>query len=229
VEVPRLSICLLTYNRLEYAMTTLRSTLTNIEYSGPLLVHIADDGSSPEYRKALLDLAASFHFVEGVSVSNSERGGYGANYNLAMQSVHSHAGIILPLEDDWQLLKPLNLDELVQPFFEADWLGCIRLGYLGYTQPLVGEIQSIAGQMFLVLNPDSAEPHVWAGHPRLETRRYQREVGPWPVGLDPGTTEFEVAHRRNARQGVAWPLDIGVCGSQRDSSLFAHIGAVRAG
>lgn len=228
MEIPRLCICLLTYDRLEYAMMTLRALLTNARYSGPLLVHIADDGSSPEYRRTLLELAASFQQVEGVSVSNSERGGYGASYNLAMQTVHAMAGIILPIEDDWQLLKPLNLDALVEVFFQADWVGCIRLGYLGFTQPLGGQVVHIAGQSFLYLDPDSPEPHVWAGHPRLETRRYERDVGPWTAGLNPGATEFDVAQRRNARQGVLWPLDAGTCASQRADSLFAHIGTIQA-
>lgn len=227
-EWPRLCLLLLTFDRFEYAERTLRSTLDRLHYSGPLSVHVADDGSPGDYRERLIEIAGGYAGVQGVSVSNSERRGYGANYNLALQVVHSFADVVLPLEDDWELQRPLDLDELVRVFAEADWPGCVRLGYLGFTQPLHGTVVSLAGRLYLHLTPESPEPHVWAGHPRLETRRYQRDVGPWTEGLDPGTTEFEVAHRPAARQGVLWPLDLCLPASQHGMSLFAHIGAVPA-
>lgn len=221
---PKVCILLLTYDRLEYAERTLRSVLEHIEYPEPISVHIADDGSAPGYREALVDLAGGFSNVQGVTVTNSQRGGYGRNYNLALQVVHAFADVVLPLEDDWEILRGLLLAPLVAALQERKF-GCIRLGYVGWTQQLRGEFVVAAGQHFLALDQDSPEPHVWAGHPRLETREWQKQAGPWPEGdYDPGTTEFMVAQRPDARVGVVWPVDL----VAPRGDLFAHIGTVQA-
>lgn len=207
-----------------YAQRTLRSTLDLLRYSGPLHVHIADDGSSPEHRAHMLELAGGYPHVVTVGITNSEGRGYGASYNLATQAIHCGHEILMPLEDDWELRRELDLDPLVQALLEGP-VGCIRLGYIGYTQELRGWFTGIAGATYLVLDPDSPEPHVFAGHPRLETRAFERSVGPWPEGMAAGATEFVVAARSEARTGVAWPADL----VHPRGDLFAHIGSVKAG
>ncbi len=214
---------LLTYDRLEYAERTLRSALENILYPGGLSVHIADDGSGEQYQNRLLMLAGGYVNVHGTSVSDAQRSGYGTSYNLGLQVVHNFADIILPLEDDWDLPRPLDLEPLVMALQEGKF-GCIRLGYIGFTQPLRAEFVEAAGLKWLLLDPESAEPHVWAGHPRLETREWQRRLGPWPQGdYDPGTTEFMVAKRPESREGVVWPVDL-----VPTTGCFAHFGTVQA-
>jgi len=157
-------------------------------------------------------------------MTNAERGGYGRNYNLAMQEVHEYASIILPLEDDWELAQPLDLDPLVEDL-EAQEFGCCRLGYIGFSQDLHARFfYTQSRRMYLSLDPASPEAHVFAGHPRLETREWQRSVGPWQEGLSPGDTEFEVAHREEARQGVVWPLDL----VKSYGDVFQHIGTIRS-
>lgn len=223
---PRVTILLLTYNRIEYARKTLCSALERIDYSGLVSVHIADDGSPEGYVADLVAIAQGYPRCHGVSVSNSERHGYGANYNLALQQVHTTAEVVLPLEDDWELTKRLDLDRLVDVLMDS-WneIGCIRLGYLGWTQELRGTfVRATNGVPLIRFDPQSDEPHVWAGHPRLESVSWQRYVGPWPEGMNPGETEFAVAHRQQARTGVAWPVDL----VRPHGDLFVHIGTERA-
>jgi hypothetical protein len=225
-------LILLTYaassesERSKYARMTLESALTNLRVSGSLKVHLADDGSGPGHITALEEICKNF----GVpySITNAKRNGYGASYNLATQACHLDGNFFLMLEDDWRLIRPLDLDPLISALSEGH-ISCIRLGYLGWTQPLYGSLMKAAGMTFLAFDSESSEPHVWSGHPRLETKAFQRTVGPWPEGLDPGSTEFIVASRQETRQGgVVWPLDLGVNASQQYCSLFAHIGAVQA-
>lgn len=222
----KICICLLTYNRFEYAETTLRNTLDNIKYPDPVSVHIADDGSPGDYRQRLVDIAGGYPNVQGVTVSNSERGGYGRNVNLATQVIHLHAHCVLMLEDDWKLIRPLDLEPLVNALNADVGIDCIRLGYLSFTQAMRGELLNIAPEWnkYLLFDPKSEEPHVFAGHPRLETVAYQRRVGEWQEGLEPGMTEFVITHRPEARMGVAWPLDL----VHPRGDLFAHIGAIRS-
>lgn len=231
--LPNLVIVVFTYDRPEYAERTIRWVLSNITYSGQVSLHIADDGS-PEGQVEFLAEAAMdeaqgrpYQFA-GVTTTNAERGGYGASYNLATQVTHLRGEVFLCLEDDWELRAMLDLDALVGALMESTQIECIRLGYLSGTQQLRGEIAYAAGQTFLLLDPTSPERHVLAGHPRLETLRFQRSVGPWPEGLNAGATEFEVCGRVEAREGVAWPLDIGNSATPSGRSVFAHIGAIQA-
>lgn len=215
-----LTICLLTYNRFEYARTTLESVLKNVVYDGNMAVHIADDGSPSGY---IDDLVASMVRNVPVSWSNSERGGYGANYNLAMQTVHNLSRFVLPLEDDWELTRRLDLNRLTRDLLILGG-GCIRLGYLGFTQELRGKAVRGEEDVYLRLDANSDEPHVFAGHPRLETTEWARLVGPWPEGLGAGATEFAVSKLPTARQRVFWPMEL----VKPNGDLFAHIGTHRA-
>lgn len=228
---PRVTVLLLTYEDGERntAQATLRDALDGLHYSGPLAVHIADDGSVPGHVDALRNLAGSYGHVLDVGSTDAERHGYGRSYNLATQAVHEagYDGIVLPLEDDWSLTRPLDLDPLVETLRLPDTglgIACIRMGYLGFTQPLYGQVVHTPAGPMLRLNAHSDEPHVPSGHPRLETVTYQRAVGPWTEGLAPGATEFDWCHRPRARMGVAWPFDLGPA-SQRSDSLFVHTGA----
>lgn len=219
----KLTIILLTYDRLEYAETTLRSTLKHLKWSGELGLHIADDGSPDGYVQHLIEVAVASERLKSLSLTNAGRRGYGASYNLATQQVHCGTDLVLPLEDDWCLMRGLDADALARVFEEDASIGAIRLGYIGFTQRLRGTIRGIAGQTFLEFDPDSEERHVFAGHPRIETVAYERRVGPWPEGLDPGTTEFEVAGIRAAREGVLWPMDL-----RPHGDAYAHIGTIQA-
>lgn len=205
--------------RHEYATKTLRAVLDKLRFSGEIAVHIADDGSPNLHRQSLRKLAGGYKHVVTVGESNSERRGYGASYNLATQMIHPSSDIVLPLEDDWELTGDLDLDPLVEGLTSGAF-GCIRLGYLGFTQKLHGSLVNVGQTTYLAFDPRSPEPHVWAGHPRLETVQWQRDVGPWPEGLGPGETEFAVAHKEEARWGVGWPIYY--------AQAFAHIGTVQA-
>ena len=218
-----IGVILLTYDRMKYARTTLQSVARHLRSPEPVWLHVADDGSSQEYRDELLSLAHDL-YGDNVSVSNSERRGYGASYNAATQMVHHLADLVLPLEDDWELVRDLNVAPIAE-VLRSGLFGCVRLGYVGFTQELRGKFVVGGSLMWLALDPLSPEPHVWTGGPRLETVEWEREVGPWPEDLAAGSTEFEVAHRPAARAGVAWPVDLVL----PRGDAFVHIGSVQAG
>lgn len=223
----KVTICLLTYARTEYAKCTLQSCLDGISYSGyagKVSVHIADDGSEAAHRECLYELAGGYSNVQGVTISNSERGGYGKNVNLATQVMHSFSDYVLMLEDDWELVRSLDLDALVNVFEAEPRINCIRMGYMSFTQRVFGEVIDVANSKYFLFDPASPEPHVFAGHPRFERVSYQRQVGAWPENLAPGATEFSVAHRVPAKTGVVWPMDL----VAPRGGLFCHIGTVRS-
>src|ERR1019366_7512539 len=148
----RLCIMFLTFNRMEYAERCLRAVIENIKWSGELRVHIADDGSPLGYTEHLHTIAGGYSRVVSASYSNSARRGYGCNYNLATQCTHDYNDVILPLEDDWLLTKELDCDTIVTAFND-ERIGCVRLGYLGATQELYGELVRVSGDPYWLLDP----------------------------------------------------------------------------
>jgi glycosyltransferase involved in cell wall biosynthesis len=219
--MPAVAIVLFTYNRPDYAKATLLSLAKHLRYPGPLDLHIADDGS-PDQRQIHDLLKMAKGGFRRVTSSNSQRHGYGASYNLATQTTHLEHDYILAVEDDWTLKEDLDLLPLVLDLSrERPWMRCIRLGYIGFTQELRATFRVGDDRTYLAFDPHSPEPHVFAGHPRLETTFFEKLVGPWPEDTGAGATEFEVAHRWEARNGVVWPFFLG-------PSVFGHIGTIRA-
>ena len=208
--------------RIVYAMTTLVA-LRRLTTSEPLHFHLADDGSGAGFREEIMEHARE-HYGDNVSVSNSEGRGYGASYNLATQSVHQIADLIVPIEDDWELQRPFNLDVFAAALRARSDFKCIRMGYIGYTDILRATFFYEAGAHYLLLDPDSPEKHVFAGGPRIETREFERELGEWPEITTAGGTELEVAGRPESRQGVLWPID----SISPSGNLFAHIGTIQS-
>lgn len=224
-----IAVVFLTYNREDYAVPVLHSLAEHLRSSEPIHIHIADDGSPQSYRDNLLSIA-HYRWGDNVSITNSERRGYGANFNTATQHTHQVADVILPCEDDWLLTRPLDLDPLAAAVRTNPLTQCIRLGYLGFTQEVRGKlicagIKSDGSDVYLAFDPDSPERHIMAGHPRLESVAWEKEVGPWPEGLDPNRTEWEVCAIPAARHGVAWPMWLLTSGG---TDLFIHVGTERA-
>ncbi len=111
--------------REEYAFKTL-DALKNLSATGDeLWLHVADDGSDPEFREALMARARA-QFGDRTSISNSEGRGYGGSYNLSMQDAHRVADLVLPLEDDWELSRPFDLAPIAAAL-RADVFRCCRL------------------------------------------------------------------------------------------------------
>lgn len=207
--------------RAEYARRCFNS-LKKLKADEDFWLHIADDGSPQEFRDEIIEKARNI-YGKNTSISDSEGRGYGASYNVASQLTHQIGDIILPLEDDWEVVREFNLDVFAK-VLRAGHFSCIRMGYIGYTDTLRGTFTYYENHHFLALDEDSPEKHVFAGGPRLETVRFQRSVGLWPEGLNAGQTELEVAGQLNARKGVAWPIgDIKPIGD-----LFVHIGSLKA-
>lgn len=216
-----IAVILYTYERMAHAERTLAALFAHLKTRQNLWLHIADDGSAPEYREHLWELAG--HYCgDRRSITNSERRGYGGSYNAASWQVHQLPDVaaMLQLEDDWSLSRDLDLDPLVDVLETEPRIGCIRLGYIGYSHPLRAEFVWTREQHFLLLDSLSPSQYVFSGGPRLETIAWARRVGPWPEMQRAGEVELAVCGRLAARQGVAWPIEI----VSPRGGLFVHTG-----
>lgn len=216
----KITVMLLTYDRYEYAEKTLINFLNNVVCSDELHVHIADDGSPGDYVDKLKYAAGCYDKVKSVGATISNRRGYGGNYNLATHAIHGTSDFVFPLEDDWKLVRQLNLDGYIQDLTETKY-NAVRFGYLGWTYQQLCELVGINFRTYIHLLPDSTNQYVFSGHPRIEKVSYQRNIGLWPEGLNPGQTEINVASRMEAREGILIHLE--------NYAPFVHFGDVKSG
>lgn len=241
----RLAVEILTAHRLDYAVATARAVALNLRHDGEVRYHVADDGDDDAYIGAICDAITEAAGPQVITVSQAAGAGYGRSHNLAMQVTHQWADAVLVLEDDWILQRPLDTTPIIkmlslgghQSRDEWQWAvpapadftaRSVRLGYLGFQWPLRMDLFKTDEHLWAALDPASPEQHVAAGHPRIETVAYQRDVGPWPEGLSPGMTELGWCQTPAARAGVVWPLTIVSLTGSVSGDLFAHIGAVKS-
>lgn len=242
-ELPPLAVVIFSYEgpdarRTDYGLRTIDALRKNLVWPEPVHWLIADDGSSEEHRAQLAahlirPVEVEGHELGRLEVVNSRQGGYGASMNLARATLAQMLGpehLALLVEDDWELRRALDLEPFANLIIEREEVGCIRLGYIGYTQPLVGEfIVSIDGHQWLLLQRSSPEGYVFAGHPRLEHAGFFDDWR-WPRGMVPGDTEGLAAkyyreRKPGPRREIIWPVDFQPA-SQQGASFFGHIGSL---
>ena len=133
--------------------------------------------------------------LDGVVIvgGHSERLGYGATANKAIQAAEQVSDVLLFLEDDWELRAPLDLWPYAALLMESAEIGMVRLGVLNLD--IRGRTWAHGGLVYWKLD---REPHidgtpVFTGHPSLRHCRYHTAYGDYPIGLTPGDTELAYA------------------------------------
>jgi hypothetical protein len=212
---------MITYKRLFYAKLCLNALIDKLESHNDLALHIADNDSGGDHVQTLIDIAKKSNRFSNVTSTVAVGGGYGHNFNTAMQAIH-RGDLVLPLEDDWKLVRDFNIDPIAQAVLKED--GCVRLGYLGVLQGITGRIRKIEGDIYFEFDPKSPDQYVFTGHPRLETVAFEKRVGVWPEIFPAGDVELTVAGRPEARKNVFWPMQY----IKPSGDLFVHIGTDKA-
>lgn len=216
-----LAIVLLTYQRTEYALRTMRAAKANLRTARNVWWYVADDGSDDRHYRAVMKE------LEGCNVigSHNFRRGYGGNANMAIAAVDStDAEVTLWLEDDWELTQPLELDPYINALERSSDFAMIRLGYLNLH--MRGFTIGLEDRLYWALEhiPAIDGSPVFTGHPSLRHKRYVQKYGYYPEGFSPGQTELEYAFHYRSINGpyIAWPCDMPPYG------YFAHIGEVKS-
>jgi GT2 family glycosyltransferase len=165
-EWPPVIALIITYERTNLALQTIRSIKERLDYPN-VGFHIADDGSNPNHVPRLIsEIGGSY----AVTVSNSGRRGVGVNMNLGMAECLKRADFILWLEDDWVLPQSLDLKPCVELLHGHSDLGMIRLGRM--SPGLHGECFSAAGKYWWRLFRNHGDAYTFSGNAALRHRRF---------------------------------------------------------
>jgi hypothetical protein len=235
--------------RTKYAVEAARHLRQHVVWPEPIWWHIADDGSGPEHlaaiNRAAMEVTPYGHDIGHWTISNSEGRGYGANVNAARDFLQAEGPpeFLLCVEDDWRLVRPLDLDHMLAALRDPEMVDCgmIRLSYIAYTGQLFGLFRWAGDRQWLELRRDSEEGFIFSGNPRLEHWGFQEGFSWCDSAKElthgkgrgwPGDYELDAAWRlkqrdAGARTEVLWPVDL-LPASAGERSYFQHFGAERS-
>lgn len=211
---PAICVLLTTYKRTEYAVRTIEAVKKNLQWP-QVWWYISDDGSPPEHTHLLQQAIGSSY---NIRVFNSNRQGVGYGMNMCLSDIFASTDLVLVLEDDWELVSPLDLRPYVNLLMNQATYGMVRFGYL--SAGLTGTTVSEEGRLFWKLT-SSNDQYRFTGHPGLRHKRFHEIYGYYDEGLAPGNTELSMCGKVNAKidgPAILYPAECGAWG------FFGHIG-----
>lgn len=212
---PPVYILLTTYLRTEAAVKTVRAVKEKLVYPN-YGWYISDDGSPQDHINAIMEeIGTGYHRY----IFNSKRKGVGYGMNTCLADIWKMGvELVISLEDDWELLNPLDLVPFVRTLVDHPENGLVRFGYLA--AGALGEVVSYENQLFWNLK-NNGFTYRYTGHPHLKHKRFHDVYGYYDMGLPPGTTELSMCGKTNLKEGpnLLYPTDCATYG------FFAHIGS----
>jgi hypothetical protein len=207
--------------RVSYAIQVLDYLRHFLAYPGPIHLHIADDGSPPEYVPGLIDYARALGYPQ-VSSTNAARNGIGASLNLAVASLPSDDDIWMYITDDWLLTRALDITNAVRLITDQRTLyDYVRLGP---THPRLH--CEVAYEMdlgfWLHLQQFHDNGYYFATRPFLATKQFWQYIGPFQERVDAYVTERDYSDRVNKSDAML--AEIGDL-----NGPWQHIGEVQVG
>lgn len=181
-NLPVVTVAIVTYKREKLLAQTLESLFTYLQYEGELRYLVSHDGNAYETR----DFLHGYWGWDFVQIAGSgERRGLGANNNQAIAAAFRQSDIILHTQDDYQLIRPLDITPHVLKLRDDERAGWVRL-------------RLASGQNFVAENRDAywwidwqASPglYIASDQPHLKHFRFHEKYGTYPEHLPVADTE----------------------------------------
>lgn len=206
-EWPQVDVIIVTYKRYEEIQRTVSSLVENLHYPN-LRWLIADDATPGNYVPRLKKLKL-FKDINAEFVPADNNLGWGGNVNRALR--YSTAPIIYQQEDDYELMRPIDLRLGVALLLEkANVLAMLR--YRGTAgdhvifhqfqadmTPYIPDWREVMGHpgglTYLQLDGHSPSAYLYSNGAQLKTRRFHEFYGEYPEGKRLGDTEETMAVR----------------------------------
>lgn len=212
-----LSILIVTYERTDVAVRTIRGLQRNLDCDPQkLYFHIADDGSQKQHIRTLLDTIHEF-CPNKTTVTVAQRRGVGVSMNLGQQACFHKTEQVLWLEDDWELTQRINPELYMDVLKNNQEVGMIRLGYI--SPGIRGELTSYNGRLWWRLA--KGPTYTFTGHASLRHLRFFKAYGKYQHNLTPGETELYMCGTFNNTKGP----DVIIPAFTGEWGIFAHIGS----
>lgn len=188
---PPLSILIVTYNRCDTLIETIKRLHNHLYYAGPIRLIIADDGSddgTPDMVRAAFPDA---------QLIISPRAGLGANTNAGLRAAFAHSLYVLQLQDDMHLNATLDLHPHIERLRDDPTAGFIRLWGIG-GHKLEGRLEQSHWRVYW----HSDELYIPSDRPHVKHWRFHQHFGFYPEGRSTSETEDAWCHQCKNRAGI---------------------------
>lgn len=185
MDYPDISVLITTYERWELLSPCLQLLRTYLYYPGNIRYVLADDGDTSETARRMADNFEDFEDKDFQwEIIGGERLGLGGNTNRALKTIQTD--IVLQLQDDYFLRKPLDLTPHVEKLLADESAGWVRLRLLN-GQRFTASIED----RYWRINWFSDEGYICSDQPHLKHMRFHQAFGYYPEGLRVADTENE--------------------------------------
>ena len=193
--LPPLAIALVTYERTEEALRTIRSTCENLGYPRELRAwFINDDGSRDghvgQLTEALQGMGEMIGYLQTERMRREgQEGTYfaGMGWNKTLGLAHQFSDYVLWLEDDWVLDETLDLTRYVKLLQKREDVGAVSFRILSIETDV--RTKGYDGEMFVQYLRTSQ--YAYSGNPILRHARFVKHYGWFHEERDPGNIELE--------------------------------------
>lgn len=214
-DLPPLSVLVITYNRRQTVLETLRRLEEFLRYDGERHLIVADDGSEDETPEAIAAMCPQATIVK------SPRVGLGANNNAGLAEAFSRANFVFQLQDDMHLETNLNLTPHVLRLMNDPTIGFITFWHVAFHH-----FTATCPDEYWHVDWNSRGPYVANDHPHLKHKRFHDFFGSYPEGLRSDYTEEKwcgYTHKQGQARPdapkvlipIGWDIEHG----------FSHVGA----
>jgi glycosyltransferase involved in cell wall biosynthesis len=186
---PALAIVIVTFNRRDILLETIRRIGEHLDYTGPRHLIVADDGSNDGTIDALRAITPSAT-IPNITIAISQRVGMGANTNAGLRAGFALSEYVLQLQDDMHLLHHFDLHPHVARLRDDPTSGFVRLWGVGghkYTATL--------DQSHWRIDWASDELYIPSDRPQLKHWRFHQWFGFYPESLRTDQTEDAFCHQ----------------------------------
>lgn len=196
-NLPEISIVLVTYRRTQQAVRTVESTIKNLVYPKENLAWVVgDDGSPKTHGKAIRKALEGQRLIEYCNeryrnIGEEKTYFCGQTWNHAMGLGYQNADLVLFLEDDWEMEKPLELLPYVHLLREREDVGICTFRILN----IGADVHTVGHDGRVYLQYQRTSPYGYCGHPALRHARFIRHYGWFHEQRNPGEIEIDMDSR----------------------------------
>lgn len=196
-----ITVVIPTYNRPDILMNTVHLIRENLVYDGPVNILVGDDS---EEETPYVDASVLTKIVRG------PQRGLGANLNNMLQN-HVETDIVLQMDDDHWLKRPLDINQYVDDLRSGDGnIGWIRL-FLGEHDDMYNlkgyyKFKAANYGPYWYIDVESPELYIASNRPHIKLTSFHRVDYGWYHEDKPlGKTEESFCHQyKDLRRRSAW-------------------------
>ena len=193
----KVTVIIPTYNRPHTLYSTIRLMHSNLVYDGPVQFLVGDDSGKLSFETITRPMVEDLSGFMDIKLLSGPARGLGANLNMLIEAADSR--LILQMDDDHFLVKPLDINQFADDLLQfKNKVGWIRL-FLGTEEDLNNDdpfynFNAWMMERYWYPMPNRYELYIPSNRPHLKHVQFHHYHGSYDEGVKLGKTETNFCH-----------------------------------